>query len=375
MNVPSNVSSTVTCLPLTPRQADIIPLKLKRRLQNKGYVMHHFIQPQAVLNAVNWLITNNQLYCGLDVDAVWNKSCFDEDSDTWNGMTRGIAETTPQHRVHDSNVEPSSDSANAETPQPTIQDIDVEPTDNSGNDSDYDVMDKVRGLSFSTWIQPTDTQYAASELCLAPAGGQTPLDFMLDANVEVLAFPAKFPYGTGGFSDERDVVITPKKYFIQRLLNHDKHFASDANYLFFAQYICEMKQIQDNITVAMRKTAGRMSASLVSDADQLCQLVKRDNTYQFLQTVRGNPAYFQRAVKELIAMGAQIGCPQFFITVSAADISWPEVFCIIGQQNGHWMTDNISVLSYNEKSTMLRNDPVLAARHFDHRLKAFFKEL
>jgi len=222
--------------------------------------MHHFIQPQAVLNAVNWLITNNQLYCGLDVDAVWNKSCFDEDSDTWNGMTRGIAETTPQHRVHDSNVEPSSDSANAETPQPTIQDIDVEPTDNSGNDSDYDVMDKVRGLSFSTWIQPTDTQYAASELCLAPAGGQTPLDFMLDANVEVLAFPAKFPYGTGGFSDERDVVITPKKYFIQRLLNHDKHFASDANYLFFAQYICEMKQIQDNITVAMRKTAGRMSA-------------------------------------------------------------------------------------------------------------------
>jgi len=80
-------------------------------------------------------------------------------------------------------------------------------------------------------------------------------------------------------------------------------------------------------------------------------------------------------VKELIAMGAQIGCPQFFITVSAADISWPEVFCIIGQQNGHWMTDNISVLSYNEKSTMLRNDPVLAARHFDHRLKAFFKEL
>ena len=37
--------------------------------------------------------------------------------------------------------------------------------------------------------------------------------------------------------------------------------------------------------------------------------------------------------------------------------------------------DDIAALSYEEKSTMLRNDPVLAARHFDHRLKAFFKHI
>ena len=38
---------------------------------------HQFIRPQAVLNAVNWLIRNNQLYCGQDVDAEWHKLCFD----------------------------------------------------------------------------------------------------------------------------------------------------------------------------------------------------------------------------------------------------------------------------------------------------------
>jgi len=63
-------------------------------------------------------------------------------------------------------------------------------------------------------------------VCVAPAEGQTPLDFILDANVEVLAFLAKFPYGIGGFSDEHDILITPKKYFIQRQLNHDKRFAA-----------------------------------------------------------------------------------------------------------------------------------------------------
>jgi len=121
-------------------------------------------------------------------------------------------------------------------------------------------------------------------------------------------------------------VITAKKYFIQRLLNHDKRFARDASYLFFAQYICEMKQIRDNIMVAMQKTVGRVSASLLSDAEQLRQLIKSDNAYQFLQNVRGSPAYFQRAVRELIAMVAQIGCLQFFVTLSTADMSWPELF-------------------------------------------------
>ena len=37
--------------------------------------------------------------------------------------------------------------------------------------------------------------------------------------------------------------------------------------------------------------------------------------------------------------------------------------------------DEIAALSYKEKSTMLRNDPVFAVRHFDHRLKAFFKDV
>ena len=72
-------------------------------------------------------------------------------------------------------------------------------------------------------------------------------------------------------------------------------------------------------------------------------------------------------------MVSQIGCPHIFLTLSTADMQWPELFRIIAQENGRSLTnDDIVVLSYNEKSSMLRNDPVLAARHFDHRLKAFF---
>ena len=158
VNVPSNISSTKTVLPLTPAQAGIIPIKLKRRLRYKGYVMHQFVRPDAILSAVRWLVQNNQLYCGLDVDEDWHKSCMEEDPEAWNSMTGGVTQPAEHH----SDVEPSSESNDTE---PVAQDSDVEPLD-SGNDSDRDVvMEKVRGLSFSTCAADRSAVYSDGTLC------------------------------------------------------------------------------------------------------------------------------------------------------------------------------------------------------------------
>ena len=384
VNVPSDVSSTVSVLPQTPGHAGLIALKLKRRLRYKGYVLQQFVRPKFVLRAVEWLTANNPLYSAISVDRHWNECCLEEDEDTWRGMTGSVAEELPAQQVtHESDVEPSSNEESVTEELPAEQvthDSDVEPSSSDhssdSDDGDDELVEKVRGLKFSTSLQPCDPQYAATELSVAPAEGQTPLDFMLDTNAEVLAFPAKFPEGTGGLSNKRAVTVTPKKYFIQRVLNADKRFARDASYLFYAQYVTEMKQIRDNISVAMRMTAGRLSASTVSSAEQLRQLIRNDRAFQFLKNVRGSPAYFQRAVRELIAMVAQIGCPHFFLTLSAADMRWPELFKIIAQQNGDTLTDDdIAALTYEQKATMLRNDPVLAARHFDHRVRSFFSHV
>ena len=59
VNVPSNVSSTTTVLPLTLAQVGIILIKLKRRLRYKGFVMHQFVRPDAIFRAVRWLVQNN----------------------------------------------------------------------------------------------------------------------------------------------------------------------------------------------------------------------------------------------------------------------------------------------------------------------------
>ena len=45
--------------------------------------------------------------------------------------------------------------------------------------------------------------------------------------------------------------ITTVKYFNARLLHHSGRFASNPEYLFFAQFIIEQKKVSDNIDIAL----------------------------------------------------------------------------------------------------------------------------
>ena len=322
--------------------------------------MYQFIRPQAVLHAVKWLVSHNSLYRNITITQNWPELCSSGDAEDWRILT--------------GNSDNQRDLSTTLSQNNETKDIADHESDTCSSDEET-LVQKVRGLKYSTCLQPTDPQYTLAQ-CLAPAEGQTPLDLMLDCNAEVLAFPSKFPLGRFGMTQKRQVALTPKKYFVQRILNKDKRFASDPNYLFYAQYITEMKQVRDNITVALRKTTGKLRAGDIISATQLRQLIQDDRAFQFLTNVRGTPPYYARAVKQLLAMVIQLGCPHIFLTLSAADMSWPELFKIIGKQAGRFLTDEeINSMGYEEKASMLRNDPVLAARHFDHRLKTFFRDI
>ena len=79
----------------------------------------------------------------------------------------------------------------------------------------------------------------------------------LDEDFEVLAFPDFFPYGEGGYYSERSTKLPIRKYFQQHLLNVDIPFDQNMEYLFCAQYISDIKQIQGNTNLAFRLSCGR----------------------------------------------------------------------------------------------------------------------
>ena len=79
---------------------------------------------------------------------------------------------------------------------------------------------------------------------------------------------------------------------------------------------------------------------------------------------------------EVIAMVKQLGIPTWFMTLSCADLRWPELFLIIARTQGKNLTDDqVKAMSYNERCSMLNFNPVVVAKHFQHRVETFFTEI
>ena len=86
----------------------------------------------------------------------------------------------------------------------------------------------------------------------APGENNIPKCIFLDNHFEILAFPDLFPYDSGGYhSANRKVKLPITKYFQQCLLNVDSRFAQNIKYLFCAQYIADIKQIESDATLAI----------------------------------------------------------------------------------------------------------------------------
>ena len=77
---------------------------------------------------------------------------------------------------------------------------------------------------------------------------------MDDEFCEKQAFPYLLPKGKSDYSALRDIPISPGRYFNQRLLNFNQHFASNADYTFFARSVYEQHHVRSSINFVMYKT-------------------------------------------------------------------------------------------------------------------------
>ena len=206
---------------------------------------------------------------------------------------------------------------------------------------------------------------------IAPAEGQKPVSIVTDNAFETMFNPDKFCFGNRAFNTER---LTYRKYFNQRLLDVDGRFAKDLDYLFVAQYIVEAKQVLDdgNNFIWRQKPHTQFTASQAKHHTVLSEFVRQDKAYRFMKNIRGSPPYIQRTFYDLLAMIRQLGTPTWFLTLSAANMKWPDMIQTIAKQYGvHYTDEQVNALSFDEKSNW---NPVTAARHFQYRLNTFFQE-
>ena len=363
--VPSNVSVTTKVLPRPVSDADIINVKLKRKIAFKGHVNSKKVRTWKVKNALGYLRQHNPLYKDVQVDSNWDTIREDEAlNQLLENGNRESSETDTEERINEEN------NNNDDTTNEQI------------NEEDH-----LNGVASDTCLQAIDmatealAEFQDGVFSVAPAQGNTPINLFRDykLNTEATSFPGLFPLGKNTFPQPRETKLTLSKYFNSRLLSADLRFAQNAQYIFFAQHAKELDQLLSGISIAMRKGATktkegrRITADMLQDRDQLAEIVKSDTGYRHFESLRGSPAYWKRTMNDLFAMIRQLGLPTFFVTFSSGELStrWPEVVKLIERQKGN----DCHKPNYDQRCEILRSNPVFAVKHFDYRVKEFFKQV
>ncbi|KAK7891183.1 hypothetical protein WMY93_023146 [Mugilogobius chulae] len=211
---------------------------------------------------------------------------------------------------------------------------------------------------------------------LAPAEGNNPVKLLTDKDNEAKSFPHLFPLGQNTYHTSRQHYLTLARYFNNRILHADGRFAKCIEYIFFAQYMSEVQQVVQQVSVASRKGHSNSTGqkeTATDHTDSLEDIVRTDDGYRFLRPIRGTPAYWEGQQKDLFAMVRQLGKPTFFLSFSSADLRWGGLLNTVLKQEGR--TETAESLEYEERCALLRNNPVTAARIFDYRWHLFLNKV
>ena len=217
--------------------------------------------------------------------------------------------------------------------------------------------------------------------CIAPGANAKPISLLRDDNVEERSFPNIFPTGEFGFSHKREVKLSLAEYVSTRLKGADPRFVS-TDYLFWSQNLLEYNRLISSVSIALRKghsssqNGSAITAGLLKNESAVNALLRTDLGYKFTAAVCGSPAYWQKTRYELLAMINQLGIPTFFLTLSAADLHWPDMIKAVASQFGTTLSDeDVMNMSFTERCRYVKLNPVTVARHFDYRLRTLFKDV
>ena len=287
-NVPIDISEVHKILPRGADSNGLISVKLKRKLAYRGHVYFEPVRPEYVQHALEFLKANNPLYQDVVI----------------------AIEQIPSELIS-----PSDDIEHDQTLE--IHDDNLEEIDNP--------LDDLRvGSTETMLISNIPYSLEQENITIAPGENKKPLSLMTDENCEELAFPYLFPRGKFGYNVERDVPLSASKYFNQRLLNYAQRFAGISDYIFYAHSVLQQKQLTSQINMTMKKvqtnnlTAGMLSANF---QETVKSFIAKDEGYNFMNTIKGTPAYWKRFLFEVLGMVKQLGLPTFFMTLSCAVVA------------------------------------------------------
>ncbi|CAF4491580.1 unnamed protein product, partial [Rotaria socialis] len=372
--VPSDVQDTVTTLPRPVDKSMMVRLQLKRRLKYKAIWEEQLINPHDVKDALLILRKMHPGYKNIQINEIDESYLTSDKENNIENNTDSLIEimNVDTFEKENSTEEITINNEN-HLKSLALGDIDNNNNNNSDEEIDEDNNDIRTKYNIGTdsCTQPSDYNdflvFDKEPCIVAPAEKNKLSSLLMDKTIEALAFPHLFPDGKGSFDEERETILKWKEYCKTRLFSSDSRFAADSSYIFFLQYLGDLKQVYSGINIAFRKKIP-MNAKQSLDETQMKFLMNKDMIYRHLQCVRGSPQYWHKRLKDLFAMTRQLGFPTFFLTLSCADLRWKEFVDTFVRHTGGIIKQSYT---FEEKTTLLRANPALAARLFERRFTSF----
>ena len=302
VNIPTNVNTTVSVLPRKQDDTATIALKLKRKLEYKHHYDYETVRPNKIIDAVNWLVANSDLYKqeGININKTW----------TWSESAE----------IQEEGNDKSNDSK---------KEVDDSKKDVDEWDETEDSDDQPKG-SLDTMMQNV-MEETRDILSMAPGEGGKPLSIFMDKHSEELSFPTLF-CGQARPDKERDVPILYSELCKSELRRKDRRVASHIPDLFFKAKKLQLKHILDKANICLRKTKGKsitLTAGEVKSQECIDKLVRHDEGYRVFKDLRGSPPYWEKVKKDIFALIRQLGIPTWFSSFSSAETKWHHLLQIL----------------------------------------------
>lgn len=215
--------------------------------------------------------------------------------------------------------------------------------------------------------------------------------------LEAKAYPHLFPRGAQGSFEQilddlrvdsanlpaqRQRVISQQKYCLARLCGRDNRFQADLTWVHnWLRKILSKRLYYDTNVILERSTTipndGVTAEQVLRAIDSLgerepsASFIWRHAYRRLGRDVPGSVHFWAHARSLLHAMVRHVGPPSLFLTLSADDMHWPDLFAKIDPQR---FADPAAVrnLSSEERQKFIRDHPAIVARHFFARFQALF---
>ena len=126
--------------------------------------------------------------------------------------------------------------------------------------------------------------------------------------------PHLFSTGKFWFQTKKKVLLTPKKYFNQRLVYCTQKFLSNSDYIYFVHSGIQKLNLRNQINIAMRKvTSNLLTVGVLSSnfSEEEKRFSDSDHAFAFKNSNKEAPTYWKKFLFDVLAMGKPLESQHF----------------------------------------------------------------